>query len=188
MIRFRVLAIGALLALGIAAVTVATALGDDGSSGGRQITLRDDCDPRDPAWNPTGGCKLRRGDVTFAEFNEELTSPLANDPVGHQAWRFDPTYLKIKQGQSVRVRNRGGRDHTFTKVAEFGGGFVPPLNAGLRPAPECAPPAGPAGIIPPGESSRVFGLPQGNNRFQCCIHPWQRALIKVLPRGNDDGD
>jgi plastocyanin len=186
--RLRVLAVGALLAVGTAVLAATTALGDDGSSGGRQIAMRDDCDPNDPAWGPLGGCTLRRGSVTVAEFNEELASPLADSAVGHQAWVFDPSYLKIKEGQSVRVRNRGGRPHTFTKVAEFGGGFVPDLNVGLDPAPECQPPAGPQGIIPPGGSTRVFGLAQGNHRFMCCIHPWQRALIKVLPRGEDDDD
>jgi hypothetical protein len=188
MFRVRVLAVGALLAIGTATLLVATAFGgsDDRSSGGRSIAIRDDCDPNDPAWNPTGGCKLRRGDVTFAEFLEELDSELAEEPVGHQAWRFDPTYLKIREGQTVRVRNRGGRDHTFTEVAEFGGGFVPPLNLALPPAPECEPPAGPQGIIPPGEGARVSGLAAGNHRFQCCIHPWQRALIKVLPDEEDE--
>jgi hypothetical protein len=202
MIRLRVLAVGALLAIGTATLLVATAFGshDGGSSGGRQIALRDDCDPRDPAWNPTGGCKLRRGDVTFAEFNEEVYSDptLADEPVGHQAWRFDPPYLKIEEGQSVRVRNRGGRDHTFTEVNEFGGGFVPPLSMGLVMAPECdpnpqnSPLLPPPVVIPPGGSTRVSGLeadpPFGNHRFQCCIHPWQRALIKVLSDDEEEDD
>jgi hypothetical protein len=186
--RLRVLAVGALLAVGTAVWATATALGDDGSSGGRQITIRDDCDPNDPAWNPLGGCALRRGDVTVEEFDEELASPLAASAVGHQAWRFDPSYLKIEEGQTVRVRNRGGRPHTFTKVAEFGGGFVDELNVGLEPARECEPPAGPLGIIPPGGSTRVSGLSVDNHRFQCCIHPWQRALIKVLPDEDDHDD
>jgi hypothetical protein len=187
MFRVRVLAVGVLLAIGAATLLVATAFGgSDGSSGGRQIAIRDDCDPNDPAWDAVGGCALRRGDVTVEEFDEELQSPLADAVVGHQAWRFDPTYLKIREGQSVRVRNRGGRPHTFTEVAEFGGGFVPELNFGLDPAPECEPPAGPQGIIPPGEGTRVSGLAADNHRFQCCIHPWQRALIKVLPDEEDE--
>jgi hypothetical protein len=192
MVRLRVIAVGALLATGTATVLVATAFGgSDGGSGGRQIAIRDDCDPRDPAWNPTGGCKLRRGDVTFAEFREELVSPLAASVVGHQAWRFDPSYLKLEEGQSVRVRNRGGRDHTFTKVAEFGGGSIPDpeLNFGLIRAPECEPvPVGPRGVVPPDGRTTVSGLAVGNHRFQCCIHPWQRALIKVLPDEEEDDD
>jgi plastocyanin len=191
----------ALLALGIAAactkdpvsgepeargVTADRALSDNRSSHGendfsgpRHIVMRDDCDPRDPAWGPTGGCSLKRGDVTFAEFNEENDSPLAAAVVGHQAWRNDPSYLKIKVGKSVRITNAGGRVHTFTKVAEFGGGKVPSpaLNEGLVTAPECPTSAD----IPPGGRARVSGLAAGNHRFQCCIHPWMRALIKVKP-------
>jgi plastocyanin len=150
---------------------------DGGFSGRRQIAMRDDCDPRDPAWAPTGGCLLRRGDVTFAEFAAENNSPLAASVVGHQAWRNDPTYLKIRNGETVRVSNEGGRVHTFTEVAAFGGGKIPSpdLNKGLVTAPEC-----PGSTdIPPGGRMRMSGLTVGNHRFQCCIHPWMRALIKV---------
>jgi plastocyanin len=145
----------------------------------RNIAIRDDCDPRDPAWAPTGGCLLRRGDVTFAEFNAEMNSSLAASVVGHQAWRNDPSYVEIKAGKTVQVRNKGGRVHTFTEVAMFGGGKVPSptLNKGLVTAPEC-----PGSTdIPPGSSMQLSGLAVGNHRFQCCIHPWMRALIKVKP-------
>src|SRR5688572_25501755 len=104
----------------------------DGPGGRRFIAMRDDCDPRDPAWDATGGCLLRRGNVTFDEFlNREANSPLALSVVGHQAWRNDPPYLVIDGRKSIRVRNEGGRTHTFTKVANFGAGRVPPLNKGL---------------------------------------------------------
>lgn len=141
------------------------------------VAIRDDCDPRDPAWNPTGGCLLRRGNVTFAEFAKELDSPLALAVIGHQAWRNDPPYLVVGRGTTIRVRNEGGRVHTFTKVAAFGGGKVPnpALNEGLIIAPEC-----PASVdIPPGGSMRISGLAPGDHRFECCIHPWMRALITV---------
>ena len=187
MTRFRVLGIALLLALGAAAVAAATPAGrSDEDSSGRHIAIRDDCDPRDPAWNAVGGCALKRGDVSFGEFLGELDSPLAATVVGHQSWRFDPSYLKVGAGKSVRVKNEGSRPHTFTKVAAFGGGKVPnpALNKGLLPAPEC-----PRSInIPPGGSTTVSGLAVGNHRFQCCIHPWQRALVKVQPRGGDEDD
>ncbi len=151
--------------------------GHDGGSGRRRIAMRDDCDPRDPAWAPTGGCLLRRGDVTFAEFNAEMNSALAASVIGHQAWRNDPSYLEIKMGKVVHVRNEGGRVHTFTEVAMFGGGKVPSpaLNKGLVTAPECLRSLN----VPPGGSIQVSGLSAGNHRFMCCIHPWMRALIKV---------
>jgi plastocyanin len=155
---------------------------DDGFTGKRNIAMRDDCDPRDPAWAPVG-CFQRRGDVTVAEFNAENNSTLSLSVIGHQAWRMDPSYLKIVSGKTLRVRNEGGRPHTFTKVAMFGGGRVPDptLNKGLTTAPECL---GNAPNIRPGESAEITGLTVGNNRFQCCNHPWMRAIIKV--RANDD--
>jgi plastocyanin len=148
----------------------------------RKIAMRDDCDPDDPAWEPTGGCSLRGGDVDLAEFNGEVVSPLSLATIGHQAWRNDPSYLKVETGESIRVSNRGGRVHTFTEVANFGGGRVPPLNVGLTPAPECAS----AVNVPPGHRVEISGLRPGNHRFQCCIHPWMRALVKVQADRRDD--
>ena len=153
----------------------------DGSGGRRFIAILDDCDPRDvDGWRPTGGCALKRGNVTFAEFARELDSPLAAAVIGHQAWRNEPSYLVVERGKTIRVRNDGGRVHTFTRVAAFGGGRVPPpagaaLNEGLVTAPECP---GSVDILP-GGSARLSNLPSGDHRFQCCIHPWMRALITV---------
>lgn len=145
--------------------------------------MRDDCDPRDPAWAEVGGCTLKRGDVSFAEFGAETGFPvsLSASVIGHQSWRNDPPYLKIKVGTTVRIKNEGGRPHTFTRVAQFGGGKVPnpALNKGLITAPEC-----PLSLdVAPGGSITLSGLGIGNHRFMCCIHPWMRALIKVQPRG-----
>src|SRR5690348_6977223 len=152
---------------------------DDDAGENAKIAIRDDCDPSDPGWAPTGGCLLPRGDVSFADFNSELTSPLAVSAVGHQAWRNDPSYMEASPGRTIRVRNEGGRTHTFTEVAHFGGGKVPPLSPGLVTAPEC-----PTSInIPPGGEMTLSSLVPGNHHFQCCIHPWMRALIKVEPQG-----
>ena len=144
--------------------------------GSRQISILDDCDPDDAAWAPTGGCVLRGGVVTNAEFGAFLTSPLSASVVGHPAWRNEPSYLRVRSGQVVVVRNLGGRLHTFTPVASYGGGRVPPLNVGLTVAPECA---STAHDVAPGERLEVSNLSAGNHRYQCCIHPWMRALVKV---------
>ena len=155
---------------------------------GHKIAIRDDCDPTDPAWNATGGCALEDGAVTNAEFGVELGFPVSKSlsVIGHQAWRNDPPYLKIKAGKEVTVRNRGGRTHTFTEVAEFGAGRVPnpALNKGLSAIPEC-----PGSTdIRSGEKVTLSGLTPGNHRFQCCIHPWMRAIVKVQPKDDEDED
>jgi plastocyanin len=157
---------------------------DDDSDGG-PISILDSCDPRDAGWAPTGGCVLRRGDVTLAEFNALLASPHSTAVVGHPAWRNDPSHVLTRSGKKVRVRNEGGRLHTFTRVAAFGGGRVPPLNQGLTPAPECqlAPGAADPFAVAPGQRIELASLADGLHRFQCCIHPWMRATIRVEDHG-----
>ena len=159
--------------------TASAALNSRDAHGSHHMSILDDCDPNDPDWNATGGCALRGGVVTEDEFGVLLTSPLSLSVVGHPAWRMDPTYLRVNSGTRVRVSNDGGRLHTFTKVAQFGGGFVPPLNVGLTPAPECSPASPTVNSLPPGERVELNNLTTGNHRYQCCIHPWMRALIKV---------
>jgi hypothetical protein len=56
------------------------------------------------------------------------------------AWRFAPAALSLTVGGSITAINYGGEVHTFTEVAQFGGGIVPALNtASGNPteAPEC---------------------------------------------------
>jgi hypothetical protein len=150
--------------------------------GGTKMALLDDCDPRIGAgWNtPTNsnGCVREEGSVSRAEFDMFLTSPYSSAVVGHPSWTIAPTYLTPEPAERLKIRNAGGRGHTFTEVADFGGGFVPPLNMGLAPAPECA--AAMAAVIAPGGRIDVR-LALGNHKFQCCIHPWMRALVKVQP-------
>jgi hypothetical protein len=159
----------------------AASLDRGGHSSSRDISVIDDCDPNDPGWAPTGGCVLQGGHVTLAEFNALLTSPPSASLIGHPAWRNQPSALDVADDKSVRVTNDGGRLHTFTHVAAFGGGRVPPLNVSMVPAPECllAPGATDPNQLPPGEQLTVRGLPPGLHRFQCCIHPWMRAVIRV---------
>lgn len=148
-----------------------------------KIAVMDDCLPGDPGWNPTGGCTLlpHQGDVTAAEFRALLRSPLTIPPnavlVGHPSWRNEPSHLTVREGKAVQITNKGGRGHTFTKVENFGGGFVAPLNLGLIPAPECAP--GTTVPLPAGARDDLHGLAAGLHKFQCCIHPWMRATIRV---------
>ena len=147
------------------------------------VAVMDDCLPGDPGWAPTGGCELKphQGDVPAAEFFGLLTSPLTIPPngslIGHPSWRNEPSYLTVRVGKNVRVTNRGGRLHTFTEVNDFGGGFIPQLNIGLSQSPQCTP-AGSVSL-PPGATVTLTGLTPGLHKYQCCIHPWMRAAIRV---------
>ena len=89
----------------------------------------------------------------------------------------------LAAGGSVTAINRGGEFHTFTQVAAFGGGCVPPINdaLGLTAVPECADPSlfGTTGVIP-GGCLEVGPIASGAHRFQCLIHPWQRATVTAL--------
>lgn len=169
---------------------------NDDNAGNRKILLVDDCDPADPNWAPVG-CLQEDGDVTAAEFNAFLRSPLYDNQapfgvepglflVGHPSWRNDPSHVVIEEGKRISVRNVGGRPHTFTEVAQFGGGLIPPLNVGFPPPPP--PPAG-VGMAPacaasvrmePGDRARLTASGEGIHRFQCCFHPWMRATVRVV--------
>lgn len=152
------------------------------------IAIMDNCADDDPAWDAFGGCPEEapfpgsnsyRGDVPLAEFFALLNSPLApaGQVIGHPSWRNEPSYLSVRDGQTVRVRNEGGRVHTFTEVEDYGGGFVPPLNGTLTQAPECDPAT--VTFVRYGESERLSGLEPGLHKFQCCIHPWMRAAVRI---------
>jgi plastocyanin len=175
-----------------ATATIDVVAGGDRGGGNREVVMLDDCDPTDPGWAPTGGCNLPDGDVTAAEFGAFRLSPLAPSVIGHPAWWFDPNYLKIESGKRLKIRNEGGRVHTFTEVANFGGGRVPPLNGGqpgtapLTVAPECVAP----GVIDIAGGGRdvVDGLEPGIHRFQCCIHPWMRTMVRVDEKRGGGGD
>src|SRR5215831_5137546 len=138
-----------------------------------RVALMDNCDPNT---FPNGLCVVlpRPGDTTFAEFLALLFSPLIDSGrvfVGHPAWRFEPSYLSIRAGQTVRVTNSGGEGHTFTEVVNYGGGSIVLLNGSdVIRAPEC--PANPANlmVVEQGKTVEVKGLPAGVHKFECCIH------------------
>src|SRR5215467_2247420 len=100
------------------------------------VRMQGPCDPAtfNAAVGP-GTC-IGDGTITFNHFISELTSA---HKVG--AWHYDPAAGTVDEGTALTLENRGGETHTFTKVANFGGGFVAPLNAlsgNPVPAPECA--------------------------------------------------
>lgn len=150
----------------------------------RTVIASDDCDPTtfNAAVGP-GTC-VGSGRTTFARFIAEVTS--------HQLaplWSYTPHDSDLPVGNHLSIHNRGGETHTFTKVAQFGGGFVPELNVlsgNPTPAPECLRPPSQvnifveAGETDPGPTAGSSILPVGQEvKFQCCIHPWMRVRIRV---------
>src|SRR5688572_18102666 len=66
---------GALVLIALAAPALRGQQNNDANRGNRTIDLVDDCDPADGNWAPVG-CFQNDGDVTAAEFDEFLRSPL----------------------------------------------------------------------------------------------------------------
>ncbi len=149
--------------------------------GDKKIRMYDDCDPATFNAVLGDGTCIGKGRTTFDEFIGEL-----EETQDARAWRNQPSAMKVNVGRATVIENRGGEVHTFTKVAAFGGGFVPDLN-GISgnpvPAPEClnfgAMVFIPAGGTDEGPTAGSAELPVGTNRFQCCIHPWMRTLVEV---------
>jgi len=150
------------------------------------IRIWDACDPAsfDKAVGPGACLPARHGTETFGLFLNELT---LDQHAG--AWRFGSPAYTLASGQPTVLKNRGGETHTFTKVAAFGGGFVPFLNqlsGNPVPAPECLQPPSSTSLFVPGAGGNHRGptagsadLPVGTTNFQCCIHPWMRTTITV---------
>ena len=176
-LTFRTVVYAAFTAFALLGLTV----GAGAVQGDKKIRMYDDCDPA--TFNAVlgdGSC-IGNGHTTFAEFIEEL-----EETQDVHTWRNQPSAMQVNVGRPTSIENRGGEVHTFTPVANFGGGFVPELN-GISgnpvPAPECLNFATivfiPAGASEVGPTAGTSGLPVGTSRFQCCIHPWMRTVIQV---------
>lgn len=174
--------------------------------GTKTITMWDACDPDtfNVAVGPGACVAGGHGKTLFGDFIAELTS----DQIAG-AWRFNPllnasgrafelTGLELEPGEDTSIVNKGGEQHTFTRVNKYGGGFIGPLNAlsgNPTPAPECAQvlPDGSlapqpesdtnqfveAGLTEAGPTAGSSALPVGVSRWECCIHPWMRLTIFV---------
>jgi hypothetical protein len=155
---------------------------EQGSHGGTEIHPEDRCDP---ATFPPGTCNPNfNGGTTLDQFLAELMAT-------HQAagWEYGGGQGNISLGQSLQVDNKGGEVHTFTVVANFGGGRVPPLNdlsGQTVVAPECVAAASATNVdIASGAGIRVTTgangaiKTRGTFKVQCCIHPWMRTTVTV---------
>jgi len=143
------------------------------------VTLFDACDPETFNAALGEGACMRSGGVRFDTFLELLG---LHHSIG--GWHFAPSNVTMKVGELLVATNRGGEMHTFTEVEEFGGGVVDQLNqlTGLTEvAPECAALAS-GGRIAPGASSSEEEEEAGVEKYQCCIHPWMRAEVRIAEK------
>ena len=178
--------IHAVVWLALAAMATMSLTTNAAVQGDKKIRLLDDCEPI--SFNAVlgpGAC-IGNGHTTFDEFIAEL----AATQDAHK-WRNQPSNMLLNVGRPTLIENVGGEVHTFTPVAEFGGGFINDLN-GISgnpvPAPECLNiPALvfiPAGATEEGPTAGSSDLPVGSHKFQCCIHPWMRTVIDVQSPGD----
>jgi hypothetical protein len=197
MSRSVVVRVTILAALSIGLLSSAFSIVSKAKEGNRPVLITDDCDPVSFNAQFGPGTCLGNGKTTFDKFIAQLTQ--------HQdafLWMFAPRESTVPVGKTLGLGNTGGETHTFTKVAQFGGGFVIPLNqlsGNPVPTPECTTgavlvpglflqprPDGPSNIfIEAGEEEEgpTAGgaiLPVGQTvKFQCCIHPWMRTEVRV---------
>ena len=165
----------------------ARAIAEDSSAKAAQVVALDECDP--DTFNAalgeggTGFCH----NVALAAFgyatklDDLITKAAAGTP--DPGWDFEPDSLTVHKGTALSVVNQGGEPHTFTEVSQFGGGFIEPLNHGEATVPECAGGFSNVAVartrIVQGSRLDVTGLSKGKHLFECCIHPWMRAVVSV---------
>lgn len=170
------------------------------------VRIWDACDPAsfNAAVGPGTCIPGHHGQTNFQDFFAELDL----DQIAG-GWRFNPllnttdgvlklVQLELQPGDRISLQNVGGETHTFTRVAEYGGGFFDPLNGRTgnpTPVPECARvlPDGSlapqpetdtnqfveAGTTEVGPLAGTPVLPLGVTHWQCCIHPWMRLNVAV---------
>ncbi|HWZ83739.1 MAG TPA: hypothetical protein VNW47_14000 [Terriglobales bacterium] len=149
-----------------------------------QIVALDECDPTtfNAALGPDFCKNVALAALGFATTLDDLFAQAAAgtpDP----GWDFEPDVVHIKKGTVLSVVDQGGEPHTFTEVAKFGGGFIPPLNNGEATAPECAGGFKNVAVartrLIQGSHLDMGNLSKGTHRFECCIHPWMRVRVEV---------
>ena len=146
-----------------------------------QVVALDECDPK--TFNEALGADFCKN-ISLGYFTT-LSELFSEAQSGHPdpKWDFEPDTVHIKQGTTLSVVDQGGEPHTFTEVANFGGGFIVPLNDGQATVPECAGGFSSVAVaktrILQGSTVQITGLKKGTHHFECCIHPWMRMNVEV---------
>jgi plastocyanin len=141
------------------------------------VNILDECDPASFNAALGAGTCSRQGTMTLAQFNAELN---ATQQVA--AWQFIPSNLTIRIGQRLTETNLGGEVHTFTEVAQYGGGIVPALNqasGNVTVAPECQQVTAADMIAAGATHTGDVETAAKTELYQCCIHPWMRATVTI---------
>jgi hypothetical protein len=148
-----------------------------GNADPRTVRMYDSCDPAtfNAVFNDPTIC-IRQGHVPFDRFIAELTKT-------QQAaqWRFAPQQIELDRGDNLFAVNHGGEVHTFTRVANFGGGILPLLNdlsGNTAVAPECTT-LEPDDFVARGATYTAELNINQVQHFQCCIHPWMRTDVRI---------
>jgi hypothetical protein len=147
---------------------------DDDEDDVRVVKMLDDCDPASFNAALGAGTCVGPGKTTFQSFIAELQAT-------HVAakWMNVPSQLEAERRETLIAMNLGGETHTFTRVAQFGGGIVPTLNTlSNNPveAPECKTLEADDFVAPGGQYKETV-TKDDIQRFQCCIHPWMRTTV-----------
>jgi plastocyanin len=148
-----------------------------GAKDSRTVSMYDSCDPAtfNAVFNDPTIC-IKQGHVPFDRFIAELT----NTQQAAQ-WRFEPRNIEVDRGEDVFALNKGGEVHTFTRVAQFGGGILPLLNnlsGNPTPAAECTTLEADDFVAPDATYTAELNT-DAVQHFQCCIHPWMRADVHI---------
>jgi hypothetical protein len=143
----------------------------------RQVSMMDACDG--PTFNlivGPGTCARPDG-VAFPDFIAQL---IANQFAG--AWHFAPGQTDAWLGDTLIAVNKGGEVHSFTRVAQFGGGVVDVLNVLSQSGPIVPECIAESTYVPPGGTDSESLDQTGELKFQCCIHPWMHTTVQVKSR------
>ena len=157
-------------------------LAQENAPSSAQVVALDECDPA--TFNAALGADFCKNVALGAD--TKLSDLFAKAAAGtpDPGWDFEPDIVHMKHGGTLSVFDQGGEPHTFTEVAQFGGGFIPVLNApGETTIPECAGGFSNLAVaktrILQGSQRQITGLSKGEHLFECCIHPWMRVRVEV---------
>jgi plastocyanin len=166
-----------------------TADGDEHSPSLAQVVALDECDPTtfNAALGPDFCKNVALAALGYATTLSDLFQK-AGQGKPDAGWDFEPDTVNMKEGGILSVVDQGGEPHTFTEVAQFGGGFIDGLNNGEATVQECAGGFSKVAVartrILQASTVNITGLQKGEHRFECCIHPWMRVTVNV--KGRDE--